>query len=89
MVTINIGNKSGNFSWASVAATLAAAAGVVGTVLVPLDLGNLTTGVQDILQGLSALLVLVPTHHVAATARANAVAKAAASIPAPHSVPPK
>ncbi len=85
MVTETVTLKAPSLS--AVAAAVGALAGVVGTVLTPLYLHQLTPGIADILQGFSALLVLVPVHHAAATARAKAIHAAGASTPAVVTVP--
>lgn len=62
------------WNWSTIGATLAALAGAAGTILTPIFGASLSTEVAGILQGLSALLLVIPTWHVTSVAASNAKA---------------
>ena len=81
-------------NWAMIGSFIAALAGVAGSVLTPIYGTQMATGVQQVLQAVSGLLLLIPTWHIASTAsytsklRAqNVYARSASGLAAPQHVP--
>ena len=76
-------------NWTTIIATFTALAGVAGSILTPIFGTHLAIEIQSILQGLAAVLVVLPAAHatavVAATAKVKAInkANAAARLAAP------
>ena len=68
-----------NLNLPFIASVLAAIAGLVGTVLVPFLSADLTSQIQNILQALSAFLLVIPTWHVTSVAATQAKLKMQAS----------
>ena len=64
-------------NWPLLGAIVASIAGVVGTILTPIYGSSLTTQIQAVLQALSALLIAIPTWHVASTAATTSKMSAA------------
>jgi hypothetical protein len=69
-----------NINWATVGATVAALAGAAGTIITPIFGTTLATDITGILQGLSALLLVIPTWHVTSVAATNAKESHAAKV---------
>lgn len=61
--------------WASIAATLAAIAGVIGTILTPLLGSQLSTAVEAVIEAISGVLVVIPSYHVSVVAKTRALTR--------------
>lgn len=72
--------KTVTINWALIGSIVAAAAGVVGSILTPIYGTSLSTSVQAVLMAVSGLLVLIPTFHVGAVASYNSKLRYAASL---------
>jgi ABC-type dipeptide/oligopeptide/nickel transport system permease subunit len=79
-----------NLNWAAIGAVIATLAGVAGTIITPIWGTHLAGEVQAVLMGLSAILIAIPTFHVASVAatkaKYNHLAKMAALRPVPVTV---
>lgn len=67
-------------NWALLGSVVSAISGIVGTVLTPLYGTGLTTGIQNVLQAISGLLIAIGALHVTSVAATKAKAVNAARL---------